>query len=93
MAKDQWRFCLWHPRGCYPSYPGNGEHAEGHTHYDHILDYTRDSVTLIDVPATLKTARLLRDGEAIEIERRENEMVLYLPEACRDPYDTVVVLA
>lgn len=66
---------------------------DGDTHYVHVLDYLSDSVTLKDAPDAIRSARLLRNGAAVEFERRDDALVLYVPEAQRDPIDTVVVLA
>lgn len=75
---------------------------KGATHYVHIFDHISDSVTLTDVPAGVTQARLLRDGSPVVMEvqeknhfigQTEDRFVLYLPEAQRDPDDTVVVLS
>ena len=66
---------------------------KGDTHYVHILDYTSDSVTLSGVPDTVKQAHLLRNGAAVDVERRDDKTVLTVPEAQRDAMDTVVVLS
>jgi alpha-L-fucosidase len=65
----------------------------GDTHYVHILAYLSDSVTLKGAPDTIRSARLLRSGETVEIERRDDALALYVPETQRDPIDTVVVLS
>lgn len=66
---------------------------KGDTHYIHVLEYTSDSVVLKDVPEGIQNARLLHNGEAIEIEPRENGLALIVPPASRDPLDTVIVLS
>jgi alpha-L-fucosidase len=65
----------------------------GNTHYIHLLDYVSDSVTLANVPETVSQARLLGTGEAVSMERRDGSLVITVPEAQRDPIDTVVVLS
>lgn len=66
---------------------------KGDTHYVHVLQYTSDSVVLKSVPNSVQRAHILHNGEAIDIERRETDMVLTVPEASRDPFDTVIVLS
>jgi hypothetical protein len=41
----------------------------------------------------VQNARLLRTGESIDLERRDGDIVLTIPEASRDPINTVVVLS
>ncbi|MEO8607602.1 MAG: alpha-L-fucosidase [Chloroflexota bacterium] len=65
----------------------------GDTHYIHILDYLSDCVTLKGLPDTIQNARLLRTGASIDLERRDAEIVLTIPESARDPINTVVVLS
>jgi alpha-L-fucosidase len=65
----------------------------GDTHYIHSLDYISDSLTLKGLPDTIKSARLLHNGEVLDLEKREGEIVVTIPEAGRDPIDTVVVLS
>jgi alpha-L-fucosidase len=74
----------------------------GDTHYVHILDYISDNVALSGAPEGVTSARLLRDGSPVELEwmpknhfvgQTEDKFVLYVPEALRDPVDTVVVLS
>lgn len=66
---------------------------KGDTHYVHVLDYVSDCVTLKQVPEGIKQARLLKSGEAVIFERRNDSVILTIPEAQRDPFDTVVVLS
>jgi len=66
---------------------------KGDTHYVHVLDYVSDCVTLKQVPESIKQARLLKSGEAVIFERRNDSVILTIPEAQRDPFDTVVVLS
>ncbi len=65
---------------------------KGDTHYLHVLDYTSDCVTVKGVPENLQQARLLRDGNTISLERRDDAVILTIPADQRDPFDTVVVL-
>jgi alpha-L-fucosidase len=66
---------------------------KGDTHYVHVLNYTSDSVVLKSVPHSIQRAHLLHNGESIDIERRDGSLVLTIPEASRDPFDTVIVLS
>ncbi len=65
----------------------------GGNHFVHVLEYTSDCVVLQDVPDTVESAILLRDGTPIQIKRRGIETILTIPPDLRDPYDTVVLLA
>jgi alpha-L-fucosidase len=67
--------------------------CNGDTHYVHLLDAISDEVKLSGVPTTVTQARLLRDGATINLERRDDKLVLIVPEEKRDPIDTVVVLS
>jgi alpha-L-fucosidase len=64
----------------------------GDTHYVHILENVSDAVLLDHVPETITRARLLRTGESVEMERRDESVTLYVPEEQRDPFNTVVML-
>jgi alpha-L-fucosidase len=66
---------------------------KGDTHYVHVLEYLSDSVKLTDVPESITKARLLTSGVTIPIERQDGKVVLTIPKANRDPFDTVVVLS
>jgi alpha-L-fucosidase len=66
---------------------------KGDTHYVHVLEYTSDSVVLKSVPDNIQHAQLLHNGETIDIERRDTDLVLTIPEVSRDPFDTVIVLS
>ena len=79
--------------GAIPLGAGVVSTRKGDTHYVHALDYSSDCVTLTGVPNSVESARLLRDGSAIQIQRRDNKCLLYVPEAQRDPIDTVIVLS
>ncbi|MBZ0303200.1 MAG: alpha-L-fucosidase, partial [Anaerolineae bacterium] len=79
--------------GAIPMTPVSVSTSKGDKHYIHVLDYTSDSVKLVDVPETVKSATLLRDGSTVEMQQDGDKTLLYLPEAVRDAIDTVVVLA
>jgi len=66
---------------------------KGDTHYVHVLDYISDSVMLTGVPETVTEAHLLKGGASLPIERRDDKFIVTIPEAGRDPMDTVVVLS
>ncbi|MBZ0297809.1 MAG: alpha-L-fucosidase [Anaerolineae bacterium] len=66
---------------------------KGDTHYVHLLDYISDNVTLTAVPKSISQARLLRNGEAVTMAWHDDALVLTVPEAQRDPINTVVVLS
>ncbi len=63
------------------------------THYVHILDYVSDSVTLTGVPDSVKSAHLLGSGNRLDMNRSDDQVVITIPEAQRDPFNTVVVLS
>jgi alpha-L-fucosidase len=64
----------------------------GDTHYVHLLDHISDTVTLTGVPDSVTSARLLRDGLEVSLERQDGKVLLTVPEDQRDPLNTVVVL-
>jgi hypothetical protein len=63
------------------------------THFIHVLENTSDSVMLTGVPDTIKQARLLHSGAAVEMERQDDKLLMFMPEDQRDPSDTVIVLS
>jgi alpha-L-fucosidase len=63
------------------------------THYVHVLNYVSDSITLNEVPESVTQAHLLCNGEAVQMQQKNNTLILNIPEEQRDPYDTVVVLS
>jgi alpha-L-fucosidase len=65
----------------------------GDTHYVHLLETISDSVRLRGVPDSVTSARLLRDGSAVEMERNGDEVILNVPDERRDSLNTVVVLS
>ncbi len=65
---------------------------KGDTHYLHILHDVSDCVTVTGVPASVRQARLLSSGAAVQIEHRDDKVVLCIPEEQRVDFDTVVVL-
>ncbi len=64
----------------------------GDTHYVHVLDYVSDCVSLSNVPDSISQARLLRDGTPLPIEHRDGKMLIVLPAAAYDAFDTVIEL-
>jgi alpha-L-fucosidase len=78
--------------GLIPPAPGVVSTHKPGTHYLHLLEYTSDCVTLQGVPGSVTSARLLRDGSPLKLERYEDRLVLLIPPELRDPFDTVVVL-
>ncbi|MFN8373612.1 MAG: alpha-L-fucosidase [Anaerolineae bacterium] len=65
----------------------------GDIHYVHVLDYISDCVTLKGVPEQVRKAKLLKNGNAIALERKDDTTVLTIPEDARDALDTVVELS
>ncbi|MAS34706.1 MAG: alpha-L-fucosidase [Anaerolineaceae bacterium] len=65
----------------------------GDTHYIHLLDYVSDNATLDNIPDSVSSARVLHTGESVRMERTDKGVVINVPEAQRDPIDTVVVLS
>lgn len=65
----------------------------GDTHYIHILDHQSDEIVLEGVPETITSARLLRDGMPVPLERRGDKTILLVPEDRCDPFNTVVALS
>jgi alpha-L-fucosidase len=79
-------------------FPPSGEGTvfstrRGETHYVHILDYLSDCVRLSNVPEGVQHAALLKNGEPVQFERRDQQVTLTLLPAQRDPFDTVVKLS
>ena len=58
----------------------------------HVLQYISDCVNFEDVPESIKSAYLLKDGTPLSIQRKDNNLEVYIPSALRDPLDTVLVL-
>jgi len=67
-------------------------HKSG-THFVHVLEYRSDCVILRDVPESIQSARLLRDGSPIKMKRQDDVVTLTIPAELRDSLNTVVVLA
>ncbi len=65
---------------------------KGDTHYVHILENISDWVRLPGVPDSVSSACLLRDGAAVAMERKDDQVILNVPDERRDGLDTVVVL-
>ena len=64
----------------------------GETHYIQVLDYVSDSVTLLDVPADVRRAVMLKDGSLVKLTRRGENTILTIPPHQRDEADTVIRL-
>jgi len=60
--------------------------------YLHVLEYSSDCVKIQGVPESVSSAKLLRDGSPIKLERHEDQIILTIPPELRDPIDTVIVL-
>ncbi|MBZ0303199.1 MAG: alpha-L-fucosidase [Anaerolineae bacterium] len=65
---------------------------KGDTHYVHLLENVSDWTRLKGVPDTVTSARLLRDGSAVEMTQDGDQVILNVPDERRDGFDTVVVL-
>jgi hypothetical protein len=55
------------------------------------LDCHSDEIAVHGIPDTIRTARLLHDSTPVEMERRGDETILFVPEERCDPFDTVIV--
>lgn len=62
------------------------------THYLHVLDYVSDGVLVKDAPAGIQHAFAVKDGSELALERHGDDLLVVIPEALRDPYDTVIAL-
>ena len=65
----------------------------GDTHYIHALNYVSDCVTLKGLGGQGYRATLLRDGSAVQSAEQGDTLVLTIPPAQRDPFDTVVKIS
>ena len=65
----------------------------GDTHYLHVLADISDCITVKGVPETIQSAHLLATRQAVDLERRDDIIVLTIPSELRDAFDTVVMLA
>jgi len=65
----------------------------GDTHFVHVLEDISDVLVLKSVPDSVTRARLLSTGTHIALERTADSVRLTIPEALRDPFDTVVALS
>ena len=66
---------------------------KGDVHYIHLLEYLSDSQKVTGVPSNIKEAHLLSNGAEIDLNWVDGQLILYVPEQQRDPFDTVVVLS
>jgi alpha-L-fucosidase len=65
---------------------------KGDSVYVHLLDWSDPTLVLPALPRRVKAARLLKDKRPVAVQQATGSVSLKLPEADRDPYDTVVVL-
>jgi alpha-L-fucosidase len=65
---------------------------KGNAVYVHVLDWADPVLTLPALPGRVKSARFLKDGRPAVIQQAATGVTVQLPEAARDPLDTVVVL-
>jgi alpha-L-fucosidase len=75
-----------------PSTPASVSTSRGNTHYIHVLDSHSDEIAMDGIPDTIRTAHLLHDSTLVEMERRGDKTILFIPEERWDPFDTVIVL-
>lgn len=62
------------------------------TVYVHVLDWPDERLLVPPIDGQVRRARLLGDGQPVEFLQQQFGIVLTLPLARRDPYDTVVEL-
>jgi alpha-L-fucosidase len=65
---------------------------KGNAVYVHVLDWADPVLTLPALPGRVKAARFLKDGRPAIVQQAATGLTVQLPEAARDPLDTVVVL-
>ena len=70
-----------------------GPDCDQDTHFIHILKDVSNCVKLKNVPETVTSARLVRDGSPIALERRGDDVILTIPSELRDPLGTAVALS
>jgi alpha-L-fucosidase len=82
-----------HSQGTVSTYKPDPEHnQETGTQFIHILEYISDCVKIQGLSGSVVSAKLLRDGSPIQIERLEDHAILTIPSELHDPIDTVVML-
>jgi alpha-L-fucosidase len=79
--------------GTIPATKGVVTTRKDDKHYIHALDYISDEIKLSDTPDTLKQATLLSNGESINMDWRDDKLVIRVPEDARDAINTVIVLS
>jgi alpha-L-fucosidase len=80
-------------QGTVSTYKPDPRHnKETGVQFIHTLDYISDCIKIQGLPSSVMSAKLLRDGSPLEIERHEDHTILTIPSELRDPIDTVVML-
>lgn len=64
----------------------------GDTHYLHVLADISDCITVTGVPEMVQGAHLLATGQSVDMERRDDTIMLTIPSELRNPVNTVVIL-
>ena len=65
---------------------------KGDTVYLHVLDWADGSLTIPGLPGRVKSARFLKDGRAAVFSVSPAGVTVQIPDAVRDPHDTVIAL-
>jgi alpha-L-fucosidase len=65
---------------------------KGDTVYLHVLDWADASLTVPGLPGRVKSARFLKDGKPAVFSASPAGLTVQIPEAVRDPSDTVIAL-
>ncbi len=78
--------------GPIPPRPWGATTRKGNQVFVHVLDWPDDSLLIPRLPAKVKQARLLNGGGRVDFRELDEGLLLKLPQAARDPVDTVVVL-
>jgi alpha-L-fucosidase len=64
---------------------------KGNKIYVHVLDWKDELLALPRIPG-IKSASLLKNGQAVKVQQMSTGTVLQLPAGQLDPVDTIVVL-
>ncbi len=78
--------------GPIPPRPWGVTTHKGDTVYVHVLDWADPVLSLPALPGRVKSARMLKDGRPVVVQQGAFGVTLQVPDAARDPLDTVVVL-
>jgi len=78
--------------GKLPPSQGVVSTSSGDAYYIHVLDYVSDCVKLPSLTSGSYAATLVRNDSPVRADMRNGVLMLTIPEAQRDPYDTVVKL-